>query len=73
MTAGVCACRSQNNNSCMLFLSVQGGDLQWVFGRILEGVALEDIRVYLQILSKWRKNQDVIHQLDEVTMTVHSL
>ena len=50
----------------MLFLSVQGGDLQWVFGRILEGVALEDIRVYLQILSKWRKNQDVIQQLDEV-------
>ena len=45
---------------------------QWVVGRILEGAALEDKRVYQQMLSKWRSNalvdQIVIHhmQLEEV-------
>ena len=32
-------------------------------GRILEGAAMEDKRgVYQQILSKWSKNQEMIHQ-----------
>ena len=42
---------------------------QWVVGRILEGTALEDKRVYQQILSKWRStavDQGVIHLLEEV-------
>ena len=40
-----------------LFVTVQGGDLQWLVGRVLEGVALENKGMYQQILSKWRKNQ----------------
>ena len=42
---------------------------QWEVGRILVGAALEDKRVYKQILSKWRStavDQGVIHQLEEV-------
>ena len=49
-------------------LQEDGG--QWVVGRILEGAALEDKRVYQQMLSKWRStalvDQVVIHQLEEV-------
>ena len=48
-------------------LQEDGG--QWVVGRILEGAALEDKRVYQQILSKLRStavDQGVIHQLEEV-------
>ena len=48
-------------------LQEDGG--QWVVGRILEGAALEDKRVYQQILLKWRStavDQGVIHQLEEV-------
>ena len=49
-----------------LFVTVQGGDLQWLVGRVLEGVALENKGMYQQILSKWRKNQTEVHQLEEV-------
>ena len=48
-------------------LQEDGG--QWVVGKILEGEALEDKRVYQQVLSKWRStavDQGVIHQLEEV-------
>ena len=48
-------------------LQEDGG--QWVVGMILEGAALEDKRVYLQMLSKWRStevDQGVIQQLEEV-------
>ena len=43
-------------------------DGQWVVGSVLEGAALEDKRVYQQMLSKWRRtvDQGVIHQLEEV-------
>ena len=46
-------------------LQEDGG--QWVV--LLEGAALEDKRVYQQILLKWRStavDQGVIHQLEEV-------
>ena len=38
-------------------------------GRILEGAALENKRVYQEMVSKWRStavDQGVIHQLEEV-------
>ena len=48
-------------------LQEDGG--QWVVSRILEGAAVEDKRVYQQMMSKWRGtavDQGVIHQLEEV-------
>ena len=42
----------------ILFISVQGRDLQWFVGTVLQGATLNDKRMYQQVLSKWRKNQD---------------
>ena len=41
----------------------------WVVGMTLEGAALEDKRVYQQMLSKWRSTEvdrGMIQQLEEV-------
>ena len=43
---------------------------QWVVGRIIEGIALKDKRMYQQILSKWRSTEVdhgvIQHHLEEV-------
>ena len=45
-------------------LQEDGG--QWVVGRILEGAALEDKRVFQHMLWSTAVDQGVIHQLEEV-------
>ena len=41
-------------------------DGQWVVGSVLEGAALEDKRVYQQMMSKWRTVDQGVIQLEEV-------
>ena len=48
-----------------LSLSAQEDSGQWVVGKILEGAALDDKRVYQQMCSKWKRT--AVDQLEEVS------